>query len=126
VRGKGDVKFATRRFDHRPTLAAFGLLLGLLLAGAPNAAADPSEAITPIDNNYIRGMAQEGVTAADPRDMIDEGHWVCTSLINGQTLNDLDAQIKSKNPRFTQVQVNALIGFAVAQYCEGESAKLDG
>lgn len=57
--------------------------------------------------------------------MIGEGHWICTSLIQGDSTKDLDSQIKAVNPKFSQIQVNALIGFSVAAYCEGESGKLD-
>jgi hypothetical protein len=90
---------------------------------APTAAADHTS-ITSNDNDFIRLMAQEGVTGS-PSDMISEGHWICTNLIHGDTASDLDSQIKSKNPQFSLEQVNALIAFAVADYCEGESGRLD-
>jgi Protein of unknown function (DUF732) len=90
---------------------------------APTAGADPAS-ITSNDNDFIRLMAQEGVTGS-PSDMISEGHWICTNLIQGDSASDLDSQIKSKNPRFSQEQVNALVGFAVGEYCEGESGRLD-
>jgi hypothetical protein len=56
--------------------------------------------------------------------MVGEGHWICTNLIHGDSSTDLDSQIKAKNPQFSQLQVNALIGFSVAAYCEGESDRL--
>jgi hypothetical protein len=93
---------------------------------APTATADPGAPITSSDAQFISNMAQEGVTAATPTDMIGEGHWICTNLIHGDTASDLDSQIKSKNPQFSQLQVNALIGFAVSAYCEGESGRLGG
>jgi hypothetical protein len=96
------------------------------LRSAPTATADPGAPITSSDAQFISNMAQEGVTAATPADMIGEGHWICTNLIHGDTASDLDSQIKSKNPQFSQLQVNALIGFAVSAYCEGESGRLDG
>jgi hypothetical protein len=102
-----------------PTLTAVSAALIL----APTATADPAVPITPNDQQLLRGMAQMGVTAT-PFDMISEGHWICSSLDQGDGVNDLDSKIKADNPQFSQRQVNALIGFSVAAYCEGESGKL--
>ena len=92
---------------------------------APVSGADPGDSLTSNDYQFVHNMAAMGVTGT-PSDMVGEGHWICTNLIHGDSSNDLSSQIKSKNPQFSQLQVNALIGFAVAAYCEGESDRLSG
>jgi hypothetical protein len=64
-----------------------------------------------------------GVTGT-PFAMISEGHWICSGLDQGDSVNDLDSKIKADNPQFSQLQVNALIGFSVGAYCEGDSGKI--
>ena len=90
---------------------------------APSAAADPAGPITPNDYQFLRDMAQMGVTGT-PFAMISEGHWICTSLDRGDSVNNLDSKVKADNPQFTQDQVNALFGLAVFHYCEYNSGKL--
>jgi hypothetical protein len=68
-------------------------------------------------------MAQMGVTGT-PFAMISEGHWICSSFDRGDRVKDLDSKIKADNPQFSQPQVNAMIGFSVATYCEYNAGKL--
>jgi hypothetical protein len=102
-----------------PTIAAVSAALIL----APSAAADPSVPITPNDYQFLRDMAQMRVTGT-PFAMISEGHWFCTSLDRGDSVDNLDSKVKTDNPQFTQDQVNALFGLAVFHYCEYNSGKL--
>jgi hypothetical protein len=60
----------------------------------------------------------------DGRDEVGFGYGVCDAL-NDHSASDVDAGIKKHWPNLTQLQVNAVIGFAVAAFCEQNSGKLN-
>jgi hypothetical protein len=107
----------------RPTVAALATALIL----APAAKADPG-IFTPNEARYLEMLAGQGIlpqtlAMTNGRDEVGLGYGVCDAL-NDHSASDVDAGIKRHWPDLTQVQVNAIVGFAVADFCEKNAGKL--
>jgi Protein of unknown function (DUF732) len=107
-----------------PTLVAISAAALIL---APAAKADPG-IFTHNEANYLEWLAGKGILPqtlgmTNGRDEVGLGYGVCDAL-NDHSASDVDAGIKRHWPNLTQLQVNAIVGFAVAAFCEQNAGKL--
>jgi hypothetical protein len=107
----------------RATIAAVATALVL----APAAKADPGIFMVN-EAHYLEMLAGKGILPqtlglTNGRDEVGLGQGVCLAL-NDHSASDVDAGIKRHWPNLTQLQVNAIIGFAVAAFCEQNAGKL--
>jgi hypothetical protein len=106
-----------------PTIAAISA--ALILSPAANA---DSGIFTPSEAHYLEWLAGQGILPqtlglTNGRDEVGLGYGICDALDN-HSASDVDAGIKRHWPGLSQLQVNALIGFAVAAFCEQNAGKL--
>jgi hypothetical protein len=108
-------------------LIAAAVSAALILA--PAAQADPDPGIfTQNEANYLLELSHQGILPQtlgmlNGRNEVGLGYGICDALADHSD-NDVQAGIKRHWPNLTQVQVNALIGFAVADFCEQNAGKL--
>jgi hypothetical protein len=107
----------------RPTIVAVATALIL----APAAHADTG-IFTPNEADYLEHLAQQGILPStlgitNGRDEVGLGQGVCLAL-NDHSINDVNAGINRLFPGLTQVQGNAIVGFAAAEFCEYNAGKL--
>jgi hypothetical protein len=108
-----------------PTIAAVSVALIL----APAAKADPDPGIfTYQEAKYMEDLAGWGILPQtlglhNGRDEVALGEGICLAL-NRASGSDVDAGIKRNFPNLNQLQVNEVIGTAVADFCEQNAGKL--
>ncbi|HXO53426.1 MAG TPA: DUF732 domain-containing protein [Mycobacterium sp.] len=71
-----------------------------------------------------KGILPHTLGLTNGRDEVGLGYGICDALDN-HSASDVDAGINRHWPNLSQLQVNALIGFAVAAFCEQNSGKLN-
>jgi hypothetical protein len=113
--------------SKRTKLATALVVLAAPLSLAPAAHADPG-IFTQAEAQYLEQLAGQGIlpqTLAlhNGRDEVGLGQGICLAL-NDHSDEVVDAGIKRHFPNLTQIQVNAVIGFAVADFCEQNAGKL--
>jgi hypothetical protein len=111
----------------RTKLATVLAALAVPLILAPAALADTG-IFTQAEAQYLEQLAGQGILPqtlglTNGRDEAGLGHGICLAL-NDHTHDVVDAGIKRNWPNLTQIQINALVGFAVADFCEQNAGKL--
>jgi len=95
----------------------------------PDLSDGQSGIFTPNEANYLKGLFDvagilpQTLGLTNGRDEVGLGYGICDSLSTASA-SDVDAGIKRHWPNLTQLQVNALIGEAVAAFCEQNAGKL--
>jgi hypothetical protein len=94
---------------------------------APTAQADTG-IFTLAEAQYLEQLAGQGILPqtlgmTNGRDEVGLGHGICVAL-NDHSHDVVDAGIKRNWSNLSQLQINALVGFAVADFCEQNAGKL--
>ena len=115
-------------FGHHRGLTIEGSAFSAALILSPAANADTG-ILTLNEAHYLEWLAGQGILPqtlglTNGRDEVGLGYGICDAL-NDHSASDVDAGIRNHWPDLTQLQVNAVIGLAVAAFCEQNSGKLN-
>lgn len=94
-----------------------------MVSVATPAYADPPRPVSGDDTGFLAAIRQDGITYADPGQVVTAGKAVCTCLNDGESGLRLVHDVKTHNPGFDMDDASQFALIAAKYYCPQQLSK---